>query len=290
MKRIAITGAKGTLGEEMVRRFSDMAGVEVTPLTREDFDLRNFDEMRHALTEIRPNLLINCAAYNNVDAAEVDQTEAFDVNAYAVAEMARICKEIDARLVHFSTNYVFSGSKEAGYSEGNTWNPINNYGRSKREGEILLKKFLIDYYIIRTSWLFGKPGTSPHRKKNFPEIMMEKAYSGNPVRCPDDQFGQPTWTEDLAEAVIHLLAENNKYPIGTYHLASKGAASRYEWAKEIFRLANLNVPLESVSASSLNELAQRPKHGILLNTKAPELMPTWQDAVRRYMSMSSMAA
>ena len=248
---------------------------------REELDITNEEELRAKLQEMKPDLVYNCAAYNLVDKAEEEVEQADTLNGYAVGNLARVCNDIDAVLVHFSTNYVFDGENSEGYSEGDKPKPISAYGRSKRLGEIELEQNTDKYYLIRTAWLYGGKGTG---KRSFIDLMLELSKNDKAIDAVTDEFGQPTFVHDLVQALVLLIQEQK--PFGTYHLTNSGIASWYDWAKEIFSIKNIAARLSQVNSLDLKRMAKRPKYAVLNNTKFIELRP-WTEALREYLNGKS---
>lgn len=276
MPQYIIIGSNGTLGSE----FKKLLPVEEVLLAdRPEVDISNFDATRDFLIAHKPSVVINCAAFTNVDGAETDYEAALLVNAEAVKNIAEVCNDISATLIHFSTGMVFDGANAAGYDEKAEPRPVNNYGQSKLEGEKYITAVCENYYIVRTEWLYGKP-LNETAKKSFVELMITLGKSGNMVKGVTDEIGQPTWAKDLAEGTIRLLTEAK--PRGIYHIANEGQASRLEWAQEIYRILNMHVLTEEVHGSDFPRPATRPHYELLINTKLPPMRP-WQDALAEYL-------
>jgi dTDP-4-dehydrorhamnose reductase len=231
--------------------------------------------------------VFNCAAYNAVDKAEDDPIPANKINGYAVGNLAKICSKIGAVLVHYSSNYVFDGKKPEGYTETDSPHPISKYAESKLLGETELQKHGKNFYLIRSTWLYGSGATSETSKKSFVDTMLALAKEKSAIEVVADQFGQPTWTADLALASQRLV--EGGHPYGTYHITNSGSASWLSWAEEIFRLKNVDIKLvpNSMNDFSLpSHKAKRPQHGLLLNTKFPPLR-SWQEALKDYLTNSN---
>ena len=272
--KVLILGAKGNLGQEFVKLYHDH---EVLAWDRAELDIADEAAVKQKITEVRPRLIINCAAYNAVDKAEEEQVLANDINGYAVGYIAVVASELGATLVHFGSNYVFDGNSPEGYNEDDRPNPQSAYAKSKLLGEMELTQYLDNFYLIRTSWLYGR---SSEGKKSFVDIMLEKAKEPGELKLVSDEFASPTWTRDLAQAT-RALVEQEK-PFGVYHLVNNGSHSWHWWAEEIFTIKNLSVPTHEVSGEEFERKAKRPKYGILNNTKFIELRP-WTEALREYL-------
>jgi dTDP-4-dehydrorhamnose reductase len=273
--KVLILGAKGSLGQTFVDLYHDQ---EVFALDRDELDITKEDQVLQKIFELKPNLIINCAAYNAVDKAEEERGVADLINGYAVGYIAKAASVCDAVMVHFSTNYVFDGIKQEGYNEDDPTNPQSAYARSKVLGEMELAEKSQKYYLIRTQWLYGRH--SETGKPSFAETMLKLAADGKPINSITDEFGQPTYVVDLAH-VTRALKEEKK-PFGIYHLTNSGEASWYDWAQEIFRIRNIKANLIPVSRNNYNRTAARPQYGILNNTKFIQLRP-WTEALREYL-------
>lgn len=271
--KIVIIGAQGMLGSMLAEVFVD---TKPTLWDRAEVDITRGEEVMQKLSALRPDVILNAAAYTNVDGAETDKDSAFAVNEHGVLNLAAVAKEIDATLVHYSTDYVFPGTKEDGYGENDPTGPaINIYGESKLAGEEVLAQIAPRYFLLRTAWLYGPSG------KNFVNTMLSAADKGDNISVVNDQFGSPTFTKDVALATRLLLEQ--KYAPGIYHTVNAGTASWYEFAQEIFALAEKQVAIEPVSSAQFPRAANRPKYSMLKNTRGPTLRP-WQAALADYLT------
>lgn len=273
---ILILGANGALGSELTKLLSKH---KPETFDHEDLDITNEAAVSAKIAELKPEVIINCAAYNDVDKAEDERSMAENINGYAVGFVAKAANSVGALMVHFSSNYVFDGQKNDGYREDDVPNPQSSYGKYKLMGEIELQKNTEKFYLVRTAWLYGADQQKTG-KKSFPEKMLELARVDQSIDLIEDEFGNPTYVPDLALAVKQLV-ESGK-PFGIYHLVNTGVASWYDWAKEVFTIKDIKAKLAPVSASSFERKAQRPKNGGLLNTKFPELRP-WTEALKDYL-------
>lgn len=270
-----ILGAKGMLGHELAKAFLDF---KPFLWDLDEIDITSETQVKEKISDLAPELIINAAAYTNVDACETNEALATKVNGQAVGYLANVAAKIGAVLVHFSTDYVFDGTKKEGYKEDDAPNPINAYGRSKLSGEQMLKQVQHDagnftYYIIRTAWLYGVHG------KNFVETMLALAEKGEPIKVVDDQIGSPTYAVDLAKATRELV--ESKKSSGIYHRTNAGQTSWYWFAKEIFTVFNRQVDLSPCASSEYPLPAKRPEYSVLQNTKLSE-MRSWQEALKDY--------
>jgi len=255
-----IIGADGMLGFDLCKVFPD-----AVKLTHKDIDITNREQVIESILKIKPAVVINAAAYTNVDGCEDNQEFAFQVNGHGPGYIAEACAKVDAKLVHFSTDYVFDGSKEE-YIESDITNPINIYGHSKLLGERKILENMADYIIIRISWLFGIHG------KNFVETMLKLSKEMDNVKVVNDQFGKPTYTIDLANKIKEIV----ELGPGIYHITNDRVCSWYEFASSI--IENV-VPCTS---EEFSRKAKRPKYSVLVNTKT-EPMRHWREALTDYL-------
>lgn len=278
--KVIVFGAKGTLGQELVREFSKN-NHNVKAFDKDVLDVTS-NELPLKIYDIKPDIIINASGYNSVDLAETNRDEAklaYEVNAAAPKTMAESAKEIEAVFINYSTDYVFGGEKSGGYVESDIPNPISEYGKSKFLGEKNVQNAGGKYYIIRPSRIFGRPGITSG-KKSFVEVMLSK-IDLTEVKVVNDERGSPTYATDLAHFTYNLVETNAPY--GIYHGANDGSCSWYEWAQEIFRLAGKSPKLIPVSSAEYKNPAERPADSTLLNTKTA-LQRSWQDALREYFS------
>ena len=248
MKRVLITGAGGQLGKEFVKVLSSK-GLDFVDLERKDLDITNFEKVYKTLKEIKPSIVINCSAYNQVDLAETEILQAFSTNAIGPYNLAIACKEINAKLVHYSTDYVFDGIKNRLYTEEDKPNPLNQYAKSKLLGEELVKQVLEDYLILRVSWVYGEG------KQNFIYKLLQWAKEREVLQIAFNEVSVPTYTRFIVEKTLKAL---KKGLTGLYHLVPRGYASRYEWAKLALKLFGINKILIPVQKEIFNLPAKRP--------------------------------
>jgi dTDP-4-dehydrorhamnose reductase len=277
--KILILGAEGMLGQELVAAFKGLG--EVTAWDKGQIDLLRSDEASGKITAFMPDVLINAAAYNNVDKAETEDAElAKNLNGHTVGALADICQILAITLVHYSTDYVFDGTKREGYLEHDEPNPISVYGESKYLGERLLRMSGAEAYLIRTSRLFGPPGKSVLAKKSFVDSIIETARGGGEIKLVDGEFAAPTYAPDLARATRALFDE--KRPFGTYHITNSGGCTWYEFGKKALELARINVPVTAIKPEELLRKAKRPDYSLLKNSKLPGLR-RWEEALTEYL-------
>ena len=278
--KILLIGASGQLGADLVPALSDHQ--LLTP-PRRSLDLVQFDRVRRFLRLERPRVVINTAAFHRVDDCESQVSTAFKVNGEAVHNLALAAREVEAVLVHYSTDYVFDGAAGHPYREDDLPRPLNVYGASKLAGEHLLESAWEKHVLIRTCGLYGRAG-SRGKGGNFVETMIRKAAGNESIRVVDDQRLTPTSTRELARATA-VLIENSHY--GLFHVTSKGNCTWYEFAGEIFRLLGLNPDLTPTTSDAFAAAARRPAYSVLANHHLDELgmndLKHWKDALREYL-------
>jgi dTDP-4-dehydrorhamnose reductase len=277
----AVLGSAGQLGRDLCPR---LAG-EVTPLTREDADLTRPETLRAAVARLRPDVVVNCAAYNYVDRAEAEPEAAFAVNAWGVRELARACRDLGCVLVHFSTDYVFGfdAARQTPYAEPDAPGPVSVYGLSKLAGEYLARATWNRHFVIRTCGLYGVWG-SGGKGGNFVETMLRLARQGKPLRVVADQVCTPTYTADLAVAAAALV---NTGCYGLYHLTNAGSCSWFDFARGILETAGVKAEVTPITSREYNAPARRPPYSVLdagayRAVGLPPLRP-WQEAVAAYL-------
>ncbi|WHH57409.1 dTDP-4-dehydrorhamnose reductase [Petroclostridium sp. X23] len=253
--RVLITGAKGMLGTDLAEVLQDTH--EVIGVDMDNFDITNIKETVENINELRPDIVIHCAAYTNVDGCESEMELAYKVNALGPRNVAVACNEINAAMVHISTDYVFDGTKGASYIEDDATNALSVYGKCKLAGENYVRTVLNKHYIVRTQWLYGKNG------KNFVKTMVNLSKERDEIRVVNDQFGSPTYTLDLAYAIKELI-QTPAY--GIYHITNSGVVSWYEFTKDILELAGAQgVNVVPITTEEIDRPAPRPKYSPLEN-------------------------
>lgn len=280
MARIAIIGASGMLGYDLLR--AAQAGDTAIGLSHEDVEITDPESVRAALEGAKPDVVINTAAITKTELCEVEPERAFTVNAVGVYHVAKAARELGAAIVYISTDYVFDGAKPS-FSEDDEPRPLNVYGAAKLAGEHLTRLANPRYYIARTGWLFGK--NVSHKGYNFVTLMLDKAKSQSEVRVVNDQHGTPTYTLDLATKIYELI--QRRAPFGTYHITNQGDATWYEFAKAIFELSGMNPKLIPIATAESGSKIRRPPFSVLENTKLGELgiepLRPWPEALRVYL-------
>ncbi|WP_258083277.1 dTDP-4-dehydrorhamnose reductase [Thermococcus thermotolerans] len=280
--RVAVIGASGQLGTDLVKVFGEDPSFDVIPLIHRDLDV-TVPETLKVLKELKPDVIINTAAYVRVDDAELYPEKAFAVNAIGALNVARVASEIDAINVYISTDYVFDGEKGEPYTEEDVPNPINVYGASKYSGEIFTRNYSRKYYIIRVASLYGKAGASG-KGGNFVNWVIEKAKRGEELKIVNDQFMSPTYTVDVARTLKEFLKIQPEW--GVYHMVNEGHCSWYEFTKAIFEILDWDVEVKPIKSSELNRLARRPRFSALENRKLHKIglgMPSWKEGLRKYL-------
>lgn len=275
--RILIFGAEGQLGSELCRVLG--AHHDLVPLSHRDADVTDLNLLVNLTGRIKPEVIINAAAYTDVDGCESDRDKAFLVNAIGARNAAIAARRAGARIVHISTDYVFDGEKNGAYAEHDHPNPINVYGCSKFLGERMVIEQNPDSFILRVAWLYGPAG------RNFVKTMISLAKSKNEIRVVNDQRGTPTFAGDVANQ-IDLLIETESY--GLYHCTSQGECTWYDFAVEIFMLLDIDVRVVPVSSSEFPRPARRPSNSVLdnllLRVQGMDIMPHWRDSLRDHIS------
>ncbi|MCG2677619.1 dTDP-4-dehydrorhamnose reductase [bacterium] len=306
--RILITGACGMLGRDLVEALSkehEVVGVDVKDpgswildLGSVEFsklDITNEEEVMKAICDVKPEVVIHTAAYTDVDDCEKNEDLAYRINGTGAQNVALACKKCKAIMTYISTDFIFDGEKKEPYLENDKPNPLSVYGKSKLEGEKHISLLLDRYFIIRTSWLFGKHG------KNFVNTILKLAKEKKELKVVNDQVGSPTYTKDLAHAIKHLLnliqdlGSRIQNLFGIYHISNSGSCSWYEFAQEILQVASrrsqvINIKIKPISSEELDRPAKRPKFSVLdksryIKTVGKSLRP-WQEALREYLKTS----
>jgi dTDP-4-dehydrorhamnose reductase len=287
-RRAAVFGASGQLGTELVRELESRR-YAVTGWTRRQVDITDLAAVENALAASEADVVFNSAAYNQVDVAEKEPQAALQVNALAVRNLALACRQIDARLIHFSTDYVFDGQAGKPYSEDAPTHPLSAYGVSKLAGELYAQAYLDRFLIVRTCGVFGPTGLYTARG-NFVELMLRLAGSGRPIRVVEDHLGSPTFAPLLASRTIDLV---DRELSGVFHIGGGEPISWFRFARLIFEGAGLAPELLATNEREYRTAARRPKYSALSNAKmegcglAP--MPPLREAVGAYFSQRAAA-
>jgi dTDP-4-dehydrorhamnose reductase len=278
--RVLVTGARGMLGTDLVCILEENEH-EVFATDVEELDITQLERLQKMVGDIDPDVIINCAAYTDVDKAEKEPDKAFLINGIGAQNIALVCKDLDIDLCHISTDYVFDGTKECAYTPDDSPNPINAYGKSKLAGEKYIQSIWKKFYIIRTSWLYGKYG------KNFVRTVLNQAKKQGALKVVDDQVGSPTWTVTLANAIARII-ETEKY--GIYHVtdSTEKGISWYAFAKEILRLYNIDTEVIPIKTEDFPRLANRPKNSVLdltlINSVLNVSLPPFEISLKIFLS------
>jgi len=274
--RIVVTGARGMLGTDLVC-ICEEKGHEVFATDIEELDITQPAFLSKMIGDISPDVVVNCAAYTDVDKAEEEPEKALLINGIGVKNLALVCEELDIDLCHISTDYVFDGTKDGPYTPDDTPNPINAYGHSKLAGEKSIREIMKKFYIIRTSWLYGKYG------KNFVFTVLDLAKKQSEIKIVDDQIGSPTWTVTLARVIAGII-ETKRY--GLYHATdeTEGGISWYEFAREIVKIAGLDAKVIPIRSEEFPQKANRPKNSVLdltgIKRELKEYLPHWEESLK----------
>ena len=280
--KFLITGAKGQLAKEFLNQLSDVrcqkSAIDVKAIDKESLDVSDSGAILRAVSHYRPDVIINCAAYNDVDKAEEDFDAASKVNTLGPKNLAYACKEHNALLVHYSTDYVFDGAREDLYKEEDEPSPINNYGKSKLQGEKFLIKETDNFLLFRVSWVFGEG------KQNFLYKIREWAKTQRVIKISCDQISVPTYTEDIVRFTLKAIDEGLR---GVFHLTNSGYASRYEVARYFAERLGLNNIVLPVGSDYFPTPAKRPYFSAMSNAKISKILkvhiPDWKDGVDRFL-------
>lgn len=276
--KVLVTGVKGQLGydvvNELTKRGHEAVGVDI-----EEMDITDASSVEKVIKEAKVDAVIHCAAYTAVDAAEENVELCRKVNVNGTENIAKVCAELDIKMIYISTDYVFDGQGETPWEPDDPHKaPLNVYGQSKYDGELAVQKYLEKYYIVRIAWVFGVNGN------NFIKTMLRVGKQNGAAKVVDDQIGSPTYTLDLAVLLVDMV-ETDKY--GVYHATNEGLCSWYEFACEIFKQAGLEVDVTPVKSGEFPVKAARPSNSRMSKEKLTEngfnRLPSWQDALGRYL-------
>lgn len=279
---IAVIGAKGMLGRELCR----VLGAEhtITPWDIEEIDITDRKDTIRKLAGLHPDLVLNSAAFVDVDRCEKESDTAWQVNAVGAQNLALAAQQTGSSLFYLSTDYVFDGDTSADYDEVSPTNPINHYGRSKLAGELLSLQICSRTYVARTAWLIG------HSPNSYVERVLQTASRDGRVRMAPDQIEAPTYTTHLAEAILHLIRTG---AYGRYNITSLGSCSRVEFARFVLELAGRSEPVEASEVSTLKRIARRPRRTVLdcrlYRLVTGHALPDWHEAIRSYFDHAALS-
>ena len=275
--KILVTGVKGQLGYDVVKEL-EKRGMEAIGVDIEEMDITDEASVNQVIREANPDAVIHCAAYTAVDAAEENVDICRKVNADGPKNIAKVCKDLDIKMIYISTDYVFDGQGTRPWEPDDACGPVSVYGQTKYEGELAVKETLDKYFIVRIAWVFGING------KNFVKTMLGLAEKYDTLRVVNDQFGSPTYTYDLARLLVDMV-QTEKY--GIYHATNEGICSWYEFACAIFKEAGVKMTVNPVTSEEYGAKANRPLNSRMSKEKLTEngfeKLPTWQDALSRYI-------
>ncbi|SDF71637.1 dTDP-4-dehydrorhamnose reductase [Sporolituus thermophilus] len=276
MPKVLITGANGQLGRALQRQFSGKYALVLCDLS--ELNITSFTACRDAVRTYRPDIIINAAAYTNVERAEDEPDAAYAVNAIGAHNLALACRESGTKLVHISTDYIFDGEKGAAYGEYDSPNPLSVYGKSKHLGEQLIRDTGGRYFIVRTAWLYGDG-------HNFVRTMLRLANERTEISVVADQHGTPTYAADLAKFIEQLM--HTKY-YGIYHVTNAGSCTWYEFACKIFEYAGKKVSVRPIKTEDYPTKARRPRYSVLdnymLKLRGFDALRPWEEALKDYIA------
>lgn len=277
--KVLVTGVKGQLGFDVMNELKKR-GLEAVGADIEEMDITDEESVNRFIMAAKPDAVIHCAAYTAVDAAEENEDICRRVNADGTRNIAKVCKELDCKMIYISTDYVFDGQGSRPWEPDEERHPLNVYGQTKYEGELAVQELLEKYFIVRIAWVFGVNG------KNFVKTMLNLAQTHDTLTVVNDQYGSPTYTYDLARLLVDMV-QTDKY--GIYHATNEGICTWYEFACEIFKQANVSVKVLPVSAAEYRAKAKRPENSRMSKEKLTEngfeRLPSWQDALGRYLAV-----
>jgi dTDP-4-dehydrorhamnose reductase len=276
--KILITGANGMLGS-MLKELCYEKGYDVIATDRTELDITNKEEVKNKLEQERPDWLVNCAAYTNVEKAEDEDTEINNlINGDAPGLLAELTKDLGIGFIHISTDYVFSDNNQSGHFESDEPGDrqFNKYAYAKRVGEVKALDNNPNTYLIRTSWVFGPNG------KNFVDIMLTLSETRSELSIVDDEIGIPTYTKDISKSIIYVMEHKNNLQPGVYHAVSEGACSRLDQARAVFEITKKDMKLNPMKVADYPRKAKVPNYSILLNTKLPKIQD-WREAIKEYI-------
>lgn len=278
--KILVTGCSGQLGYDVIRRLEDLK-IDCLGASRKDFDLTNELDTKNFIKNYKPDAVVHCAAYTAVDKAEDERDICYRTNVLGTRYIAQACKDIDAKILYISTDYVFDGKGDKPFEVTDIPNPINYYGKTKYEGELEVQKYVDKAVIVRISWVFGENGN------NFVKTMLRLSRERRELSVVSDQIGSPTYTFDLAKLISDMIT-TEKY--GIYHATNEGYCSWHEFASAIFDMADINIKLNPIRTEDYPTKALRPKNSRLskksLDLNGFQRLPHWKNALEEYIKIT----
>ena len=275
--KVFVTGVKGQLGYDVMNEL-EKQGLEGIGVDIDEMDITDADQVNKVIKEVAPDAVIHCAAYTAVDAAEDNEEICRKVNAQGTENIAKVCEELDIKMMYISTDYVFNGQGERPWEPDDEREPLNVYGQTKYEGELAIEEHVKKFFTVRIAWVFGVNG------KNFIKTMLNLGKTHDHLTVVNDQTGSPTYTYDLARLLVDMI-QTDKY--GRYHATNEGLCTWYEFACEIFKQAGMDVSVAPVSSDEYPAKAKRPSNSRMDKSKLTangfQPLPTWQDALSRYL-------
>lgn len=275
--KLLITGSKGQLGIELLKQLTGNQQVQLIETDVHNLDITNQKQVFSLVEKEKPEAIINCAAYTNVDSCETNESDAYKVNALGARNMAAAAYKLNAKIVQVSTDYVFDGTGNTPKREYEKTNPNSVYGKSKEYGEVLVRNTNPRHFIVRTAWLYGEGN-------NFVRTMLKLAQDKKEISVVNDQFGSPTSTVDLAKCIINLIHTES---YGTYHATCEGQCSWYDFARKIFEIKGLDIKVNPITSEELNRPAPRPKFSVLdnfmLKLTGLNSFRSWEEAIKEYL-------
>ncbi len=270
--KVLVTGANGQLGYDVIKRL-EKSNIECLGTDIDVLDITHQEQVNRFISNYSPDVVIHCGAYTAVDKAEDERELCYSVNVLGTKYIAEACKELDAKMVYISTDYVFDGEGEQPFEVTDKPNPINYYGLTKYEGELEVQNILEKYFIVRISWVFGSNGN------NFVKTMLRLGKERNEISVVADQIGSPTYTYDLAELLVEMIF-TDKY--GIHHATNEGYCSWYEFACEIFKQAKIDIKVNPIKTEEYPTRARRPKNSRMCKNLSHKL-ESWENALNHYM-------
>ena len=282
--KVAVIGANGQLGTDVSREFN-RNGDDVCELSHSDIEVCSLESVHEALVDANPQIIVNTAAMHNVENCEKEPLKAYEVNAVGPRNLAVVAGQLDAVLIHVSTDYVFDGSKKEPYLESDPAMPLNVYGNTKLAGEAFIRSNADKYFILRTSALYGRNPCRAKGGRNFVDLMLKLANERDEIRVVNDEVVSPTATSDLARQIVALGRTDN---FGLYHATAEESCTWYEFAKKIFELANVKTNVVVAAPTEFPSKVLRPKYSVLennaLKVSGLNSFRTWEEGLRSYLA------